>query len=547
MWNRRVLLCFAMVAALAGCSSGGGGTGGKGGTTSTGGGAGKGSGGVSAGGASGHAGAPGPAGTGGAAGAAGGAGAGGAAGAAGAWASGGSGGSAAGGRGGNAGTGGLAGASGGRAGTNGDAGSHADAGVSDAATAPPITRCTDDGTSIDGGTCAGTQAIAVSTNAAWAAWQDGDGPWTALPLSGGAAHFTPTGCRYGVTLACGAPYQNRTTMYTFYRTTAVTALSATCPAAGGSGGGASCAFFASQVSGTLSNVGQAGWLQTSQSWTGAKLAPVGGAATYQLSSPTGGDLAFGLAAAAGQPLTQIAVVRNLQSGGVSYSPKTVDVDFATQGRPAGSKAFQTTGVMTGDAVSDTVAWRTAPPPSPFCGAPGLNLSTSGASADDTYAVVDPALIVSGDSYTFAVTVTQAGRRQFASFNGGFTQPVDVTLPISYLNGVASVAGSLPYGRAALDFPPYPKASDYRMNTSCAATGTGSILWSVSATSEWFTRATCLELAIPDVSAASGWNGDWACPAGRAVTIDASATQKPSPVSDGTYAGAATQTGLSVTP
>jgi hypothetical protein len=277
-------------------------------------------------------------------------------------------------------------------------------GASEAAAAPMITTCVPDGGPVDAGTCGGSSLITLTTTGAWAAWQDGDGAWTELPS--GIRTFTPTGCRYGVAVECPAvPSCEGPSISVNYRTTATTSVTVSCPTGCTGSGSAFCNNFASKVSGTLSNVGDAGWLVTNQYGQGLAITTDGGSAFYTLSNPNGRDLAMGLASAPGQPFTQLAVMRGALMADASFNPVTVNVDFATQGFVPATKAFAVGGLGPADIETHSIEWVMAQPPPPACPNPPLAVSPAGT---NTYQAIDSAHAKPGDAYLFASSAESVG-------------------------------------------------------------------------------------------------------------------------------------------
>lgn len=355
----------------------------------------------------------------------------------------------------------------------------------------------------------GSVPVKVVTEGRWAAWQDGDGPWLPLVKSGNGFVFRPTGTRYGVAIQCGS--ESYSSSEVIYGTTAQTTLSA-CPTAGV----ARCEpAFDGTVKGTLSNVGSSQWLATGHDYLspGHAISPSAGSVSYSFELNTN-SLLLGIAAASGQPLTRVAVLRNVLTP-ETPSPATVNIDFNSAGKATTSKNLVISGLSTGDTQSHHMTWTMA---GDGCGNASLEVSTDKTSPTDTYAALDPSFIQSGDRYEVSVTAKKAGDAQnTASVSARFNTAKDVTLPVLFSDATGSLAAAAPYPRAQASFTPYPNASGYVLRTSCTTTGTSSISWMVTASSEWLGSCSGCKLAMPDLSAAACWNDGWVCSSGNALS------------------------------
>lgn len=344
-----------------------------------------------------------------------------------------------------------------------------------------------------------------------------------LSKSGGTFTFRPTGARYGVAVACATPGTGRVV----YATTQTTSLDA-CPEGGVGECGSS---FSGTLSGTLSGVGTSQWLGVMDAESaGYAIAPVSGKATCSLRLEEARDLVLGIAPTAGQPFSRIAVLREAVSD-TTADPTTLNIDFATIGKPSVLKSIKVGGLQPTDVQTHSVTWRTQSSWD-YCGSQDLELAASPGSATDTYAALDPSLVEAGEQYFVLASAKRGGdASSTASVTARLATPVDLEPTLAYANAVLSLAASSPYPRARAVFPPYANATSYELSTSCSrGAGKGSVYWTISVSPEWLGACTDCQVAMPDLSALSCWNDSWVCnstmPLGVSVYMQANATTTP---------------------
>ena len=379
----------------------------------------------------------------------------------------------------------------------------------------------------------GAVPVKVEGEGIWAAWQDGDGPWFPLAKSSDNFTFRPTGTRYAVAVVCGT--DSYASGEVIYGTTAQTTIGA-CPGIGE----APCdPAFQGTVKGTLSNVGTSQWLVTNDNELGHAITPVSGSVSYSVDLDYTNNLLFGIAAASGQALTRIAVLRNAVTEN-TQSPATMNVDLNTAGKATTLKNIVVSGLAAGDTQTHQATWNLA---TQNCGNNSLLVSTNAASATDTYAALDSSLVQAGDSYDISVRATKGGdSKNGANVSAHFSTAKDVVLPVVFANVNGSLVAVVPYPRAQASFPPYANATGYSLRTSCP---TG-ITWSLTASPAWLGTCSDCKLSMPDLSAVNCWNDKWAC--GSASTLSASfGEQARSGSGDSTLSWSASRSILPATP
>ncbi len=355
--------------------------------------------------------------------------------------------------------------------------------------------------------------ITVNGDGIWAAWQDGDGPWLPLEKSNQKFTFRPSGTRYAVAVVCPVEDGSKSQYGSvFYQTTSTKSFDVCL-----FGGEASCgeAFYGT-VKGTLSNVGTSQWLKLNDWTNGRAISPAAGNATYSIGVDFIRDLVFGIAPSATQPLTRIAVLRDAVTE-ASSDPATVNVDFNTAGKPTTVKSITINGLEASDTQTHQVLW--SPQNSAFvCQTGGLLVSTNGASASDSYAALDPALVHADEYYSFTLG---AGRgtdsSSGASVSASFKTPQDLAIPVAFTDARASLVATAPFLRVEASFSPFPDATGYSLSTRCKLTGGSSIDWSLGASPEWLGTCTDCKISMPAFSPATCWDDAWACPAGSAFS------------------------------
>ena len=375
-----------------------------------------------------------------------------------------------------------------------------------------------------------TTSAYKSTFPVWAAVQDGDNAWVRVPKPGATFAFGVTGARYGVAAACSeGQIQVR------YATPDVTTVDV-CNS--GSSASSSPSYF---LRGQVHNADGAGWLSYTGSRTTGQALPSGSGGAVSFEMWTGyKDLVFGLRPSQHEPLTRVLVKRGLPLTAAVGSNPPVNLDFAVEGKAVTLRTLAVTGLSDTDLVRHDVTW-SVDGRSPF----RVQTSEEGRAMSDTYAAIDPSQFRASDAYVLSVSAAKNGSSaQGASYlTGRFTDPVDLTLDMTFPNPVASLAGSAPYGRARLEFPELPNAYAYALSASSASKRTQ---WNVSVARSYFSPGEPHQVTMPDLSGVPGWSAAWGFPAGSPIAVEGT-TRERSGLSDGTQERTTYNRGYSVTP
>ena len=370
--------------------------------------------------------------------------------------------------------------------------------------------------------------LGALANQSWAAWQDGNGAWTALtPTSTGTYVFTPTAATYGVAFDCATVNNLYADGQLYYRRSTTVHLDV--------GAGSNCAPAAPSptsqaMNGTLTNLpATTSYIRTGQSDGNrtASLTVASMSATYNtFSGFTPGktyDIAIGVAD--NTTMLKMLFLRGQTFGAFDAGTNlTRDVNWATEGfLPAG----QNTVTISNASASTNTNIVYASNDAEFgvnlnkgVGTPGSRdfstLPTSEQLVNDHYAVLV------NDYPTNGTNTVQRFFHDAAN--------VTVTVPPS-LNVTFDAVSNVPYVRPVFALQTaYAGAQSYVFGWTYYVKQVSNRGFRVDVDPTWLSGAAPYVLTFPAFSGIGGWNDAWAPPppvdAGAAsITMLASASAK----------------------
>lgn len=345
----------------------------------------------------------------------------------------------------------------------------------------------------------------------WAAVQDGTGAWTQAPISNGAISFDLNSGKGGVAYVTG----NAATGYQ------LTVLYATAQELGAPGQAGACQNATSTtgktVNGSIVGMGPTnGAAVALGNASGTATAFLFGQTTFTLTNVPDGSVDLG-AALTGISGTSLVVDKLFLQRGLNPADGSTlqPIDFG------GSDAFDpvtkqlTVANLGTDQAGLTVSFHTAG---------GIMIpysvgATSSTGNTFSFPAVPSDKLISGDFHTVQVLATPGENATSGRMAGiSFHDPADqtVTLGPSLSAATASVLGTSPNALIGIS---YGAQSEYNTLWSAVfsqGTNAASRAVTVTMTAGYAAGAGTIELDVPDLSGAAGWNSDWGLKQGAAT-------------------------------
>lgn len=402
----------------------------------------------------------------------------------------------------------------------------------------------------DGGTApAGTITIRTRApnarsdggiNATWAAVLDASGAWKKLEPSATVGTYTfPLGGRPTWAVAFVCADEDRSLVAVLERLGSVTALDVELEG--------ECAPVDTNVfdlTGTFAHVPPTtSWLDFGYALTsrGFTMPAKGDSAAYEVIDVHAGtwDLGFGLRNEGGAPLTKMMIVRDQN---IAAATK-LDFDVAAVAFDPIPKALVVNGIAPEEQFEVTARYALNG------GAGGLDIGPQDvpdgqATATLQYVTVPPAVAKPTDRHriqALAANADKESRTATRSVDATFQAAIDATLELPPPLAVprAERAAAEPYVRITTFVGARPNTATYEAYVVGRVSNRITHSWRLSIDGSIATGPEAI-LAMPDLSAAEGFDKKWAIGAGVTAEITAAAREIPAPIGDGTLVRAATR-------
>lgn len=325
----------------------------------------------------------------------------------------------------------------------------------------------------------------TQANLPWVAFNDGEGPWTAVTGLGGTYTFTITTGRYGLAWGCHSMKYSTDVgeIYLVHATVAeLPSLKAGCavePAA------------PVTVSGTIAGMatGDTGYLNAGESST----FPSGASPTYSLSTLESGTYDFLVARKPTVDPDRVILRRNEP---ITFT-KTLDFDFASEGTDLSTFEMTITGASGTEVVTGGASLRSHL---------GSSVSLTGGGSATTYRALPAAALAQNDQQSAGASAVDAAAHTKRSVTKIFRTPAALTLalPPLFATPAVAVVATAPYARFKVDFASAPDADVYTFGLSRTASGLYRS-WSIFLSPGWLGEATTHSYSVPDFSATAGWD------------------------------------------
>ena len=340
-----------------------------------------------------------------------------------------------------------------------------------------------------------TVTFASADPLAFAAAQDGSGPWQAFTGGVGSNYgLEVTGERYGIAYACAGAAGSSIAITVIQATvTETTRVTAAC-------GGLSTASPVT-ISGTVSGLSSA---QTAQVDIASKSASVTAAApTYSLSVPAGTWDLF-----ARRMTTAPTFDRMIRRNAITAAAgATLNLDFATEGFAPETRTVTFQGVSATETTGLLVIFRNTLGGSPF----GLGSPSAG-----SYFAIPAAQLRTGDYHSIVASASDpatGGRRvrRVAIAATDFT----AVMPPMIAAPVIAVGTTTPYLRPRASIPAGLASDRYDIGYSQVESSPNmrTRSWALQLTRGWITAANATDYTVPDLSAITGFQAWWGLVAG----------------------------------
>jgi hypothetical protein len=342
-----------------------------------------------------------------------------------------------------------------------------------------------------------TVTFASADPLAFAAAQDGSGPWQAFAGGVGPNYaLQVTGERYGIAYGCASAAGDAITMTVIQATVSeTTRVTVAC-------GGLSTAPLG-MITGMVGGFTDPQAARIDVASRGQQVMEA--APTYILSVPTG---TFDLFARrmTGSPMFDRMIRRNSVIIGANT---TLNLDFTSEGFAPDARTVTFQGVSATETAGLAVIFRNP------LGGSSFNL---GQFPSGTYLAIPASQLRSGDYHSVVATATESGggvgrwvRRTYVG-----TMSFTAVMPPMITPPVLTVGASTPYLRPRGSIPAGLGSDRYDLSYTQADTSTSttrSRIWAVQLTGGWIAAAVASDYTVPDLSVVAGFQSWWGLAAG----------------------------------